>query len=315
MSRRRKKPTGYRASPAKQARPPAAATDERPQVPRLLGWLAPPSVDSAWPPIGRSLARGFITVGSSPVTLLSAFGLQFALWLGLVALGFEGPFSLLVNMLALPPISTYYDANTSFEIFGPGLAGLISTAGFLLVRSVMVALLAALIVRIYEGEGTIGEALGRGARVIPVAIVYGLMSMTFMFAGSIVQQVLGAGLGLLVSILSLVAALFLFVFAPILALREPQTSVQEVVRRAARAALMPGSRHLLMCLLYIFLTLPILTALAPGGALLGVNPSVATWVYALVCTYVHLSFLAAFAYRLMAVEDEIPETPVKLRRR
>jgi hypothetical protein len=37
MSRRRKKPTGYRASPAKQARPPDAATDERPQVqaPRL----------------------------------------------------------------------------------------------------------------------------------------------------------------------------------------------------------------------------------------------------------------------------------------
>lgn len=314
MSRKRKRPTGYRTTSATAARTPAA-TDERPQVPRFLGWLAPPSVDSTWPPIGRSLARGFITVGSSPVTLLSAFGLQFLMWLGLVALGLEGPFSLLVNLMALPPISTYYDANSSFEIFGPGLGGLISTAGFLLVRAVVLALLTALIVRVYEGEGTMGETLRRGVRAIPVAIVYGLMSMTFMFAGSIVQQVLGAGLGLLVSILSLVAALFLFVFAPILALREPQTPLQEVVRRGARAALMPGSRHLLMCLLYIFLTLPLLTALAPGGALLGVNPPFATWVYALVCTYVHLSFLAAFAYRLMAVEEEIPDTPVKLRRR
>jgi hypothetical protein len=70
-----------------------------------------------------------------------------------------------------------------------------------------------------------------------------------------------------------------------------------------------------MCLLYIFLTLPILVAAAPGGALLGVNPTLATWVYALVCTYVHLSFLAAFAYRLMAIEDEIPEQPVRRRRR
>ncbi|HET9722824.1 MAG TPA: hypothetical protein VFR44_03150 [Actinomycetota bacterium] len=314
MSRKRKKPTGSRRPSGAQARTPAT-TDERPQVPRLLSWLAPPSADSAWPPIGRSLARGFITVGASPITLLSAFGLQFVMWLGLVALGLEGPFSLLVNLLALPPISTYYDANTSFEIFGPGFTGLISTGGFLLVRAVVLGLLTALIVRAYEGEGTIGEALRRGLRVIPVTIVYGLMSMTFMFVGSIVQQALGAGLGLLVSILSLVAALFLFVFAPVLALREPRTPLQEVVRRGVRAALMPGSRHLLMCLLYIFLTLPILTALAPGGVLLGVNPPLATWVYALVCTYVHLSFLAAFAYRLMAVEDEIPDTPVKLRRR
>ncbi|HEU4356584.1 MAG TPA: hypothetical protein VFT27_13430 [Actinomycetota bacterium] len=314
MSRKRKKPTSYRPAAGTQARAPAA-TEERPQVPRFLSWLAPPSVDSAWPPIGRSLARGFITVGSSPVTLLLAFGLQFVLWLGLVALGLEGPFSLLVNLLALPPISTYYDANSSFEIFGPGFAGLISTVGFLLVRAIVLAMLTALVVRVYEGEGTVGEAIRRGLRVIPVTIVYGLMSMTFMFVGSIVQQALGAGLGLLVSIVSLVAALFLFVFAPVIALREPGTPLQEIVRRGGRAALMPGSRHLLMCLLYVFLTLPILTALAPGGVLLGVNPPLATWAYALACTYVHLSFLAAFVYRLMAVEDEIPDTPVKIRRR
>jgi hypothetical protein len=39
------------------------------------------------------------------------------------------------------------------------------------------------------------------------------------------------------------------------------------------------------------------------------------WAYALVCTFVHLSFLAAFAYRLMAVEDEIPEPQARSRRR
>lgn len=315
MSRKRKKPSGHRTPPKAPTRTAETVPEERPQVPRVLSWLAPPSSDSMWPPIGRSLARGFITVGSSPATLLSAFGLQFAMWLGLVALGLEGPFSLLVNLLALPPISTYYDANMSFELFGPGLTGLISTAAFLLVRAIVLGILTALIVREYEGEGTIGEALARGLRIVPVTIVYGLMSMTFMFAGSIVQQLLGAGLGLLVSILSLVAALFLFVFAPVLALREPQTSLQEVVRRGARAALMPGSRHLLMCLLYVFLTLPVLTALAPGGALLGVNPPLATWVYALVCTYVNLSFLGAFAFRLMSIEEEIPDQPVKLRRR
>lgn len=315
MSRKRKKPSGYRASPATSARTPSAAPREAPAVPRFLSWLAPPVSDSTWPRIGRSLARGFITVGSSPVILLSGFGLLFALWLGLVALGLPGPFNVLVNLLALPPVSTYQDANASFELYGSGGAGLLATGAILLVRAVVLALLTALIVRVYEGEGAVGETVGRGLRVIPVAVVYGLMSMALMLVGNMLQQFLGAGLGLLGSLLSMVAALFFFVFAPVIALREPEDPVVEAVRRGARAALMPGSRHLLMCLLYIFLSLPLLAVFMPGGPLLGANPPLATWIYALIGTYVHLSFLAAFAYRLMAIEDEIPDEPVKRRRR
>jgi hypothetical protein len=116
-------------------------------------------------------------------------------------------------------------------------------------------------------------------------------------------------------VLTLVAALFLFVFAPILAVREPERPFYDIVRRGARAAMLPGSRHLLMSMLYIFLTLPILVALAPGGSLLGVNPTVTMWIYALVCTFIHLAFLAAFAFRVLSIEDEIPDQPVKMRRR
>ena len=315
MSRKRKKPTGYRA-PTGPSRPaPAQAEQPRPAVPGVFGWLSGPTGDTAWPSIGRSLIRGFVTVGSSPLILISSFVLLLFMWVTLVLLGLEGPPGRLVNLLAIPPISTYFDALNGVTIYGFGPQGFIAATAFLLARSVVLSLLTALVVRIYEGEGSVGEALARGLRIVPVMIGVNLLGLAMMVTGSIILPILGPGLGFLASVLTLVAALFLFVFAPVIALREPGRPMYEAVRRGARAALMPGSRHLLMCLLYIFLTLPVLVALTPGGVLLGVNPAVATWAYALVCTYVHLSFLAAFAYRLMAVEEEIPDQPVRRRRR
>jgi len=89
----------------------------------------------------------------------------------------------------------------------------------------------------------------------------------------------------------------------------------ETLRRSGRAALMPRSRHILMCLLYIFLALPMLLAFAPEGNFLTVNPSIRAWVYGLCASFIHVAFLAAFSYRWMAVEDEVPERPVKRARR
>lgn len=313
MSSKRRKPAGYRTASPRARR--ATEAPERPEVPRFLGWLSGPTGDTAWPPIGRALGRGLVTVGSSPLIVLSSFVLVFLFWVALVALGLEGPPGRIVNLLALPPISTYFDALNGVTIYGFGPPGFLAATVFLLVRAVALALLTALIVRVYEGEGTVAEALARGLRIVPVTAVVGLASFALMLVGSIILPVLGAGLGFLASVLMLVLALFLFVLAPVVALREPGRTLQDVVRRGARAALQPGSRHVLMCLLYIFLTLPVLVALTPGGGLLGVNPTLATWVYALVCTYVHLSFLAAFAYRYMAVEDQVPDQPVRARRR
>ncbi len=303
---------------ARSTRRPARAPErepERPQAPRLLGWLSGPTVDTAWPPIGRSLGRGFLAVGSSPLIVLSSFALVFVQWVALVALGLEGPPARLVNLLALPPVSTYFDALNGVTIYGFGLLGFLAATAFVVVRAVILALLTALVVRIYEGEGTLVEALARGLRIVPVTAVVGLMSLTTMILGSVVLPFLGPGLGFLGSVLLLVAATFLLVFAPVLALRRPDLPLPEVVRRGARAALMPGSRHLLMSMLYIFLALPVLLALTPGGAELGVNPALATWVWALACTFVHLGFLGAFAYRFMTVEDEVPEAPVRRARR
>lgn len=316
MSKKRRKRTDHRPRPPSQpVRQAPATTTEAPAVPRYLGWLARPAADTSWPTIPRSLARGFVTVGSSPPLLLAGFLLVLLMWVGLVALGLEGPVGRLVNMLALPPVSTYSDALNGVTIFGLGAQGLVAAVVFLLIRSVVLALLTGMTVELLAGEGSAVHGLAAGLRAIPVAIAVNLLTLSLMVTSSLVLPLLGAGFGFLGSVLTLVAALFLFVFAPVVAVREPGSPFIEALRRGARAAMMPGSRHLLMCLGYIFLTLPVLVMAAPGGALLGVNPSLAMWTYALVCTFVHLGFLAAFAYRLLAVEDEIPEPRQRPRRR
>ena len=318
MSKRRKKPaTGYRGGPP--AKSASATTEQAPpqraEVPGFLGWLSRPAGETAWPTIPRALGRGFVTVGSSPVLLLSGFVLLLALWAGLVMLGLAGPPGRLVNLLALPPVSTYFDALNGSTIYGFGPQGFIAATAFLVARSVVLALLVGLTVQELEGWGSTAEGLRRGVGAIPATILVNLLTFSMMVVGSVILPALGPGLGFLASVLTLVAALFLFVFAPIAAVLEPDRPFFEAIRRGARAALLPGSRHLVMCLVYIFLALPTLVALAPGGSWLGVNPSLATWVYALFCTFLHLSFLAGFAYRFMAIEHEIPDVPVKLRRR
>jgi hypothetical protein len=309
----KRRPSGR--EPTRQRERTAEAEREHPPAPRPFGWFSGPAVDTPWPPIGRSLGRGFLAVGSSPLIVLSSFGLVFLLWVGLVALGLKGPPARLVNLLALPPVSTYFDALNAMSIYGFGLLGFLAATAFLLARAVVLALLTALVVRIYEGEGTLAETLLRGLRIVPVTAVVGTASLAMPIFGSVVLPLFGPGFGFLGSVLLLVAAMFLLTFAPVLALRRPDLPLPEVVRRGARAALMPGSRHLLMSMLYVFLALPVLLALTPGGSALGVNPGLSTWVWALACTFLHLGFLAAFAYRFMSVEDEVPEQPVRRRRR
>jgi hypothetical protein len=280
----------------------------------VLGFLAPQTGEVRWPVVVRSIGRGAVTVGSSPLLLAAGFGSTLVLWLGFVALGLEGPGRVLVNILALPPISTYSDAASGVSIFGLGPGGLLAATLFVLIRAVVIAVFVGLTVQVLEEEGTAGDGFRRGLRAIPVVLAVNLICLSVMIIGNVALPYLGPGLGFLGWFLTLVGSMFLLVFGPIAAVREGGPALLEI-RRGARAALMPGNRHLLMCLLYIFLTLLILVALAPGGGLLGVNPSVGLWVFALVCTFVHLTFLAAFAYRWMAVEDEVPDEPVKLRRR
>ena len=325
MSKKRRKakprsgyrPPGTAAAPVvEQATPTAGSRTGRTrgEVPSVLGFLSRGSGDSPFPPVPQAIARGAIAVGSSLVLLVTAFVLEFLLWVGLVSLGLEGPPGRLVNLLALPPISTYFDALNGVTIYGFGGAGFGAASAFIVVRSLILSVVVGLVVQTLEGEGSPLDGVKRGLAAFPTVLVTGILALSLMIVGSVILPIFGPGLGFLGSVLTLVAALFFLVYAPIAAVRQGRP-IQDTIRRSARAAMMPGSRHLLFCMLYIFLTLPILVALAPNGNLLGVNPSISMWTYGLITTFVHLTFLAAFAYRWIQAEDHVPDEPLRGRRR
>ncbi|MEW6059318.1 MAG: hypothetical protein AB1551_04125 [Actinomycetota bacterium] len=310
MSKKRRK--GKARSDHRPPKPVVTTTEERPKrsdTPPPLGWLSR-SGDPRWPSIPNALGRGFVAAASSPIVLAIPFLFVFLGWIALVGLGLEGPSALIVDLAALPPVGTYFDASNGITIYGYGLPALLAAIGFVVVRSLFVAVMTGLIVQSLEGEQEELAGVVRGLRAYPVVLAVNIISMSMMLAGSLILPYLGEALGSLGSVLILVAALFLFAFTPTAAVRERE-GLMETLRRSTRAAMMPGSRHAIMSMLYIFLALPILVAFAPHGNELTANPRLATWIYGLVVTFVHSAFLAAFAYRWMAVESAVPDGAVR----
>ncbi len=313
--KKRKARTRAKAKAGAGYRAPVEAVPgpERPRA-SLFGSILRPAGDTALPKIRTSVARGFVTVGSSPFLLVAPFVVVLAGWLGLVALGLETPPSRLAILMALPPISTvYFDAAAGVMLFGYGAGGLAAGIGLLLVRALVLAVLSGAVVERLEGGADTLVGVRRGLRAFPYVLAANMAGLSLALIGSFILPVLGPGLGFLGSVMILVAGLFFLVFVPVAAIREGR-GLNETLRRSARAALLPGGRHLLMAMLYLLLVLVVLVALVPSGALLNANPSIFTWVFALVATFVHVSFLAAFYDRWMVVEPDVPDRPVRRRR-
>jgi hypothetical protein len=109
--------------------------------------------------------------------------------------------------------------------------------------------------------------------------------------------------GTLVFYTGLVGGLHFLVLAPIAAVRD-NIPAREAIRRSVRAARMPGSRHVGLVLLYFILGfLPFMVFPGPFVA----APSLRLWVLVLAMSLVHVIFMATFAVRYVAVEDQIPE--------
>jgi hypothetical protein len=266
------------------------------------------ALPSPLPPIPSSLARGF-AAAAHPAIVVPALLLVPLLWFGLVAAGLQGPPARMVAFLAIPPISTGFDFAIATDLLGTR-AGLLGALASIPLRGLVVGIFTGLLVEALERGSAGGEGLRRGLRAWPVASFTTVLGLGILMVGNVVFGFLGAGLNLLASILAPVAALFFFAYAPAAAVRQ-RYSLVETVRRSARAALIPGSRHLLLAMLYVVVSLPLMVLLAPQGGTITVNASPAAWVYALVAAFVHLGFAGAFAYRWIAAEPLVPEEPLR----
>jgi hypothetical protein len=264
------------------------------------------------PPIAASLGHGLLAVVSSPVLLLAALLVPAIDWLGLLALGYEGAPARLVDVLALPPISTYFDLGTGASLVGIGPAFLVYTGLAIVVRGVIYGLLAGAVVDVLEAGRVTTFGVLRGVRAIPTVVAVQVLSFSLIVAGNLIFPILGPGIGFLAFVAALVGGLFFLGFAPTAAVRQGRP-VAQTIRRSGRAAMLPGGRQLLFCSLYFFLALPVVVGLAPGGSEITANPSLATWLFVLVASVLHLTFMAALAYRWIAIEPSVPEEPVRRR--
>jgi hypothetical protein len=310
--RRPRRPPQDRGKEALARDEPQQATARDGRRPGIFGGSLVGPGESALPPIGRSLGRGFLTVASQPALALVAVVTPVVAWLVLLAIGFEGLPNRLVDVLAMPPISTYFDLGTGTSRFGLGPAFLVFLGVALLIRTVVYSLLAGSIVEALTDGRVSRYGLLLGVTAIPTMLLVQVASFTLIVVGNLFFPVLGPGIGFLGFVAALVAGLYFLGFAPTAAIRE-RRPVMETVRRSARAAMLPGGRHLLLCALYFFLALPVVLGLSPGGSEITANPTLATWVFVLLANVVHLGFMATFAYRWIVAEPRVPEQPVRRR--
>ena len=263
------------------------------------------------PKIPTSLWRGFIAVVSSPVLILAVPSILLVEWAAAVALGFQGPFSVMASALALPPVGTVFDGGLATSLFG-AQAGLVMLVAFVVLRAVILAFLTAAAVQKLDEDRVSAAALRRGLRVIPTTLAVGVTDMFILTISSILVQILGGAIGLLLQIGALIFALYLLVFAPVIAVSE-QRRMPESLGKSIRAGRTPGAGNLAFAAIYVIPA--IVVSVIPGlpGKLVGVNPTVGSWAFAIVVNLLQLVFLTTFAFRYLSIADDVPEAPVKER--
>lgn len=310
--RRRPRPT----APPRAEQPVArGGADEVAPAPRragLFGGALIGPAESSLPPMGLSLGHGLLAVASQPALVVATIALTVGSWLLYVALGFEGIPRRFADVLAMPPVSTWFDLGSGSSLYGLGGGFLVFLVVTMLVRAIVVAILTGLLLESLEDGHVSGAGIRRGLVAMPTTLVVHVASLSLIFVGNLILPILGTGIGFLGFVAALVAGLYFLGFAPAAAIREGRPVV-ETLRRSARAAMLPGGRHLVLCSLYFLLALPFALGLAPGGDDITANPSLVTWVFVIAANVLHVVFMGAFAYRWVVAEPSVPEQPVRRR--
>lgn len=266
---------------------------------------------SLQPPVAKSLARGMSVVGRSPLLLVITSVAVLGLWLGFSGYGVirSATPQAMVLLVSLPPLHTLLDLN--FLAGGrtvPAVQVVTSSAGLVMVRAALMAVWVSLIWGLLRGgseDVDLRSSFRRAARsfvpLVGLEIAFLMLATASIF---LVSSFLGA-LGV---ILTLVAGLYFFSFAPVIAVVEGERTLR-AAQLSIRAARVPGPQHLLFTTAYLALTL-FLSVVVPGSRVAAATPSVAVWAYTLLVGFLHVSVLAAFTYRWLLIRDHALATSV-----
>jgi hypothetical protein len=261
-----------------------------------------------YPPMSVSVAQGLATAGRSPVLLVTSFLAVLLLWAiyssygSLVA---PSP-AAMVLMASLPPVHNFLDLSllTSTRTAAPA-AALGFGVGLIALRAILGAFWVAVILGFLEGETSVRDARAAirraGRAFVPFLGVEAVFS-GIVFGAEIVAQAI-PGLGQLLFIAVLMGGAYFFVFAPVIAVSE-RTRLGATLRLAREATRSPNPRHMMLVFTYVAITL-LISALTPSSFVASATPSLLTWCFALFITFLHMSFLAAFAYRWLVVREKV----------
>jgi hypothetical protein len=282
----------------------------RPRRGLLSGMSVPPM--EAMPPIHTAFTRGLAATWSSPVLVSATVVWVLVEWLVIVALGYPGPFALLAHVAAPAPLSTTTDLSVSIGILGVGRGlplVLVPGAAHALWHSIVVGLA---LEAIETGRASRWGAI-RGLRAFPVAFGIHAFGVVVLFASQIVAGFGGGGLSFILQMAILVLAVWVFAYAPVIAVAEGRRFL-DCLGRSLRAARLPGSGNLTFAAIYVvpvFATLVATVAGAVPGATLDVNPAFAAWIFVIVMGLLHAAILGALSMRYLAIADEVPDAPVR----
>jgi hypothetical protein len=257
-----------------------------------------------------SLAQGLATAGRSVVLLASSFLAVLLFWViyarygSLVA---PSP-AAMVLLVSLPPIHNFLDLSlvASSRTVVPG-AVLGFGVGLVALRALLGAFWMALILGFLEGERSVrdaGAAVRRAGRAFVPFLGVELVFSGMAFGTGIVAMAI-PGLGQLLFIAALLGGAYFFMFAPVIALSE-RTRLGSTLRLARQATGWPNPRHMILAFTYVGLTV-LMNRLAPSSFVASATPSLLTWCFVLFITFLHMAFLAAFAYRWLLVREKVIE--------
>lgn len=260
---------------------------------------------SMYAPVLRVIREGFRAAFRSRRSVLSALAIAGLLWGYLALLG--TPLRLIVApaLVALPPVSTWFDVAYALDV-GGGTPGILALISLFLLRGVVVTAFVGVVLADMDGipgEGGIG-AVRRGLRVLPIALLIDLFQFSVLLPAQALLQI--PFVGVLLWFLAL-GVTTLLVYAVVDAWRRDIRQTESVLR-AVRAIRVRGGGHVALGLAYVMACL-LLTSL---WAYVAARP-VAAIPFGAVCALLHLGFVSTFVRRWVAVEDEVP--PPRQRRR
>ena len=251
-------------------------------------------------------------VGTSPLLLAITFLGLLALWFAYSAYGVDlgaSP-SGIILLESLPPFHSYLDvqllaagrASSSTVFLVMGLAVVVARAGLLTAWISLVG-------RAFGhrvNQTAVRSDRRRGIRTYPVLLGIEVAFLVLMlFALIVAPSLLGGSFGQIAVIAALLGGTYFFSFAPVIAVLEG-VAVREAFRLSVRAARIPGPRHMVLASSYIAFSLFVLAG-TPASRVAQATPSVLLWVYALLVAFVHVSVLAALAFRWLFVREYVLE--------